>query len=251
MQNNTKQEILEKIAQAKTIQIAGHTNPDGDAIGACLAFGLALEKAGKDVTVLLEHYAPKYDVIPGKHLVKEAAAKADLFLALDCGDEGRLGAAADWFHQADVTINIDHHSSNTYYGQYNYVEGASSSTSEIVYGFLEGNYPVDQDMAAGLYAGLIYDTGGFRHSSTSPNTMRVAGALMETGIPFTDIYNRFFDSRSFSEMKIMGQALENAKLYFDGKVVCATITSAEIAACNGTNKELDAIINYLKGVQGA
>lgn len=51
-------------------------------------------------------------------------------------------------------------------------------------------------------------------------------------------------------MKIMGQALENAKLYFDGKVVCATITSAEIAACNGTNKELDAIINYLKGVQG-
>ena len=74
---------------------------------------------------------------------------------------------------------------------------------------------------------------------------------METGIPFTDIYNRFFDSRSFSEMKIMGQALENAKLYFDGKVVCATITSAEIAACNGTNKELDAIINYLKGVQGA
>ena len=140
---------------------------------------------------------------------------------------------------------------STYYGQYNYVEGASSSTSEIVYGFLEGNYPVDQDMAAGLYAGLIYDTGGFRHSSTSPNTMRVAGALMETGIPFTDIYNRFFDSRSFSEMKIMGQALENAKLYFDGKVVCATITSAEIAACNGTNKELDAIINYLKGVQGA
>ena len=162
-----------------------------------------------------------------------------------------MGAAADWFQQADVTINIDHHSSNTYYGQYNYVEGASSSTSEIVYGFLEGNYPVDQNMAAGLYAGLIYDTGGFRHSSTSPNTMRVAGALMETGIPFTDIYNRFFDSRSFSEMKIMGQALENAKLYFDGKVVCATITSAEIAACNGTNKELDAIINYLKGVQGA
>ena len=103
MQNNTKQEILEKIAQAKTIQIAGHTNPDGDAIGACLAFGLALEKAGKDVTVLLEHYAPKYDVIPGKHLVKEAVAKADLFLALDCGDEGRLGAAADWFQQADVT----------------------------------------------------------------------------------------------------------------------------------------------------
>ena len=88
--------LRELLAPAnRKIVIVAHTNPDGDAIGACLAFGLALEKAGKDVTVLLEHYAPKYDVIPGKHLVKEAVAKADLFLALDCGDEGRLGAAAD------------------------------------------------------------------------------------------------------------------------------------------------------------
>ena len=155
---NKEKELLGKflIAIAKQ-QMSGADNNLGEFM---LERIKKFEKAGKDVTVLLEHYAPKYDVIPGKHLVKEAAAKADLFLALDCGDEGRLGAAADWFHQADVTINIDHHSSNTYYGQYNYVEGEASSTSEIVYGFLEGNYPVDQDMAAGLYAGLIYDTGG-------------------------------------------------------------------------------------------
>lgn len=249
-ENNRKQEILEKIAQAKTIQIAGHTNPDGDAIGACLAFGLALEKVGKNVVVLLENYAPKYDVIPGKHLVKEPTTKADLFLALDCGDEGRLGKAAEWFHKAAFTINIDHHGSNTRYGQMNYVEGDASSTCEIVYGFLAGNYEMDEKMASALYAGLIYDTGGFRHSSTSPETMRIAGALMEKGIPFTEIYNRFFDSRSFSELKIMGQALENAELFFGGRAVCAAVTAAEIEKCRGTNKELDSIINYLNGVQG-
>lgn len=250
MQNNTKQEILEKIAQAKIIHIAGHTNPDGDAIGACLAMGAALEQAGKEVCVLLETYAPKYDLIPNGHLVKEAKTAADLFLALDCGDEGRLGTAAEWFKKADFTINIDHHGSNTRYGQMNYVEGDASSTCEIVYGFLQGNYAVDEKIASALYAGLIYDTGGFRHSSTSPKTMRIAGDLMEKGIPFTEIYNRFFDSRSFSELKIMGQALENAEIYFGGKVICATITSEEIRKCNGTNKELDTIINYLKGVQG-
>ncbi|MBM6828136.1 bifunctional oligoribonuclease/PAP phosphatase NrnA [Anaerotignum lactatifermentans] len=249
-ENNTKQEILEQIARANTIQIAGHTNPDGDAIGACLAMGAALVAAGKKVTVLLEAYAPKYTVIPNGHLVKAAEGPADLFLALDCGDEGRLGQAAEWFHQAAYTINIDHHGSNTRYGQMNYVEGDASSTCEIVYGFLEGNYEIDRDMASGLYAGLIYDTGGFRHSSTSPETMRIAGELMKKGIPFTEIYNRFFDSRSFSELKIMGQALENAALFFDGKVVCATVTTEEIVRCHGTNKELDAIINYLNGVQG-
>ena len=247
--NNTKQEILERIAQAKTVQIAGHTNPDGDAIGACLAMGAALAAAGKEVTVLLEAYAPKYEIIPNGHLVKAAEQPAELFLALDCGDEGRLGKAAEWFHQAGFTINIDHHGSNTRYGQMNYVEGDASSTCEIVYGFLAGEYEIDEKMAAALYAGLIYDTGGFRHSSTSPETMRIAGALMEKGIPFTEIYNRFFDSRSFSELKIMGQALENAELFFGGRAVCATVTAAEIETCHGTNKELDSIINYLNGVQ--
>ncbi|HIY04632.1 MAG TPA: bifunctional oligoribonuclease/PAP phosphatase NrnA [Candidatus Anaerotignum merdipullorum] len=250
MRNNTKEEILRCVEQAKSIQIAGHTNPDGDAIGACLALGAALEAAGKTVTVLLEPYAKKYEVIPNQHLVRQAEQKADLFLALDCGDAERLGAAKEWFDQADCQINLDHHRSNTYFAQWNYVDAEASSTCEIVYEFLQGTYPMDTKIAAALYAGLIYDTGGFRHSSTSPKTMRIAGALMETGILFTEIYQQFFDSRSFSELKIMGQALENAELYFDGKVICATITAAEIAACHGTNKELDTIINYLKGVQG-
>jgi phosphoesterase RecJ-like protein len=74
---------------------------------------------------------------------------------------------------------------------------------------------------------------------------------MAYGIPFTDIYNRFFDARSFSELKVMGKALDNAELLFGGQVVCSTITTAEIEALGGSNKELDAIINYLKGVLGA
>ena len=74
---------------------------------------------------------------------------------------------------------------------------------------------------------------------------------MGYGIPFTEIYNRFFDSRSFSELKLMGRALSNAELLFGGDVVCSQITAAEIAELGGSSKDLDAIINYLKGVLGA
>ena len=133
----------------------------------------------------------------------------------------------------------------------NYVAAKASSTSEIVFQLLENILPMTAAEAAGLYAGLIYDTGGFRHSSTSPETMQIAGALMGYGIPFTEIYNRFFDSRSFSELKLMGRALSNAELLFGGDVVCSQITAAEIAELGGSSKELDAIINYLKGVLGA
>ena len=203
--------------------------------------------------VILEKYADKYQLIPNGHLVcaAEDATLPELFLALDCGDEGRLGDAAEIFQKAAKKINIDHHESNTYFAELNYVAAKASSTSEIVFQLLENRLPMTAAEAAGLYAGLIYDTGGFRPSSTSPETMRIAGALMGYGIPFTEIYNRFFDSRSFSELKLMGRALSNAELLFGGDVVCSQITAAEIAELGGSSKELDAIINYLKGVLGA
>ena len=251
--NNSFEEIMKCVLSAETIALAGHTNPDGDAIGACLAFGGALEKAGKKVQVILESYAEKYRLIPNGHLVcaAEKAEVPDVFFSLDCGDAERLGDAAELFRRAAKKINIDHHESNTYFGELNYVAAKASSTSEIIFQLLENRLPITAAEAAGLYAGLIYDTGGFRHSSTSPETMRIAGLLMGYGIPFTEIYNRFFDSRSFSELKLMGRALSNAELLFGGDVVCAGITAAEIAELGGSNKELDAVVNYLKGVVGA
>ena len=99
--NNSFDEIMEWVLSAETIALAGHTNPDGDAIGACLALGGALEKAGKQVQVILEKYADKYQLIPNGHLVcaAEDATLPELFLALDCGDEGRLGDAAEFFQK--------------------------------------------------------------------------------------------------------------------------------------------------------
>lgn len=251
--NDSFAEIMECILTADSIALSGHLNPDGDAIGACLALGGALEKAGKRVTVILESYGDKYHLIPNGHLVCQAenAEIPTLFIALDCGDEERLGDAAEIFRRAEKKINIDHHESNTYFGELNYVAADASSTSEIVFKLLKDRLPITAAEAAGLYAGLIYDTGGFRHSSTSPETMRIAGELMEYGIPFTEIYNRFFDARSFTELKLMGRALDNAELLFGGEVVCSSITTAEIEELGGSSKELDAVINYLKGVLGA
>ena len=106
MQNEKKQTTLvmkswNGFCRAETIALAGHTNPDGDAIGACLALGGALEKAGKQVQVILEKYADKYQLIPNGRLGlprrKEIARLPELFLVLDCGDEGPLGGCGGNF----------------------------------------------------------------------------------------------------------------------------------------------------------
>ncbi|WP_312044393.1 DHH family phosphoesterase [Anaerotignum sp.] len=248
--NDSLEKIREIISAHQNIVLCGHINPDGDAIGANLALAASLKKAGKNVQVLLRPYAPKYELIPNGNLVvqREEVTRAELFIALDCGDIGRFDWIEDIFKGAKCTMNIDHHASNSFFGEYNYVQENASSTCEIVFNLLKGFFPIDEGIASALYAGIIYDTGGFRHSSTMPETMRVAGELMSYGIPFTKIYNVLFDSRSFSEMKIMGKAFDKAELYFDGKVIFTSITMGDIEECKGTNKELDAIINYIKGV---
>ncbi len=113
MQNNTKQEILKKLHRQRPFSLQGIPIPTATPSGLALLSGWHWKKpVGRTAGS-----RPKYDVIPGKHLVKEAAAEADLFLALDCCDEGRglrqIGSIS--------RCTNDHHSSNTYYGQYNYV----------------------------------------------------------------------------------------------------------------------------------
>ena len=251
--NNSFEEIRKQIEISQNIVVAGHTNPDGDAIGACLGLAMSLKGMGKNVTVLLESYSEKYDIIPGKELVKFhdfQEIKVDLFISLDCGDKERLGEAQKAFDNANCQINIDHHKSNTNFAKLNYAEETASSTSEIVFWLLDSFMPINQKIAEALYAGIIYDTAGFRHSSTSAKTMLAASKLIAYDINFTKIYNRFFDLKTFSELKIIGRAFDNARLVFDGKLIITTITSSEIEACNGSNKEVDSIVNLIKGVKG-
>ena len=254
LKNNSLEEIRECIKEKNVIAISGHQNPDGDAIGACLALAMSLQNLGKRVYVLLEDYGGKYDVIPGKESLADLrqydALQPELFISLDCGDLERLGEAAAVCRRSPVTIVIDHHQNNGYFGTLNFVDVKKSSASEIVFDLINGYFPINQEIAAALYVGIIYDTGAFRHSSTSPATMAAAGTLMEMDIPFTKLYHLFFDSRSFTELKLMGRAFDNAKLYFNGKLIITTITLAEFEELEGSLKELDAIVNYIKGVSG-
>lgn len=253
LNNNTLAEIRACINEKNVIAISGHQNPDGDAIGASLALAMSLKAMGKQPTVLLESYGGKYDAIAGKELVADIAdydaLQPDLFIALDCGDAERLGDATKVLERTPVSIVIDHHQNNGYFGTLNFVDVNKSSASEIVFDLLNGFMPIDKDIAAALYVGIIYDTGAFRHSSTSPATMTAAASLMEKGIPFTKLYHLFFDNRSFAELKLMGKAFENAKLHFGGSMITTTISIEEMTAAGGSHKDLDAIVNYIKGVE--
>lgn len=248
--NDSLDKVRALLSQSTEIVLCGHMNPDGDAIGASFALAASLRAAGKKVQVLLESYSEKYQLIPGAEMLAklEDVGTPELFISLDCGDMGRITWLTEVFQRSGTTLNIDHHNSNSYFGDLNYVDVNASSTCELVFEIIRDAFPVDDKIATALYAGLVYDTGGFRHTSTTPKTMEIAAVLLGYDVPFTKIYNVFFDSRTFSELKIMSRAFDKAEILHEDKVILSSITMEEITACQGNSKELDAIINFLKGV---
>lgn len=250
--NDSFLSIRDVLQKAQSVAVMAHQNPDGDAIGASCALGLALKEAGKDVTVFLEPYGEVFSVVPTGGLVCHQVPEGmtvDVAVALDSGDQNRIGVAGALFAQTAQTVNIDHHISNQGYGALSYVDGAASSASELVYDLLDGWLPIHRDIATALYTGLVFDTGGFRHSSTSSHTMEIASKLLAFEVPFTKIYNDIFFSRSLAEARAMGLALEQMEVLLDGEILLSAVSMAELAKVGAVPGDTSEISGYLKGIR--
>lgn len=253
--NKSIEQIIEAFEKSEKIAITGHVNPDGDAVGACLGLAFTLKNAGKTVDVYLEKFSDVFRCIPGSDTIlkdTDFSGRYDLFAAVDCAEKSRISTNLISFYKSSpLTVNIDHHMSNDFFGMFNYVDENASSASEIVYRIIRDKYSVPKTAAGALYAGMVYDTGGFRHTCTSPFTMAAAADMMSRGINFSEIYNEIFNRHSFVETKLMGAALNRLEMRFGGKVACSYLTAGEIAALGGTSKDVSKIIDYIKGVRGA
>jgi phosphoesterase RecJ-like protein len=248
-------EILEAIRQNNTFVVAGHSGPDGDAIGSCYALAFALHKAGKKVKVLLEPYPGKYKIIPGKRFHyrggKLEELTADVFIALDCADADRLGSYKQVFSRIPLTICIDHHDTNDGFADFNFIRADASSTSEMVLEVIESFTRLDYKIASAVYAGMVSDTGGFRFSTTAAATMETAARLMSTGIDFGAIYSELLFSHRFQSMKAMGVVLANAQQSDCGRVVFSYVGRAALAEVGAGPGGRDGVVEYLMGTRGA
>ena len=247
------EQIVKLLREHSRFVIAGHIGPDEDTIGSCLGLAMALGKLGKDAAVVLEPCAAKHHIIPGQEYLYrgDGPLLPEVFIAIDCADIERLGPAQAFFNKANITVCIDHHETNKGFAEYNYIDPAASSTAEMVYGIIEILTDIDTDIATAIYAGIVTDTDGFRHVSTGSSTMAIAGRLMDTGIPFTDIYSELLHRHSFAAAKAFGMALEVCRQTMDGRIVYAYITREMLASAQAESSEMDSVVNYLMNTRGA
>jgi len=248
------EKIVQLIHNSTNFVLVGHTSPDGDAIGSCYGLAFALEKLGKNVTVVLESYPPKYNVLPGRNFLHTGSLinlDVDVLIALDCADINRLGSGQSLFNRAKHTVCIDHHETNPGFAEFNYIEPHTSSTSEMVFCLIEKLVTPCINIATAIYAGIVSDTGGFKYGSTSKSTMEIAAKLMEMGIPFSELYNEVLHKHSFAASKAKGIALNNSGQTSNGRIIYSHITCDELTSIGADTQDLDGIVEYLLTTQGA
>ncbi len=241
--------IQARLAAGQNFLIASHVRPDGDAIGAVLGLGLALQGAGRRVQMVLS------DGIPSsfRHLEGAAAIATDFepgfdtFVTVDCADFKRTGQLLSALKAPD--INIDHHKTNEMFGTLNLVEGDEVATSAILTKYLPlWGYPITGPIAAALLTGIITDTLGFRTANVTPEAMRQVATLMETGVDMPELYMRGLVHRSYAAARYWGGGLSGLERK-DG-MVFATLTLDQRKAAGYSGSDDADLINVISAIDG-
>lgn len=246
--------IDEKLKDITSVGISGHIRPDGDCVGSTLAVYNYISTYYPEIHVelFLESIPDVFHFLKNADKIQhgyEEDKSFDLFIVLDCGDEGRLGPFVKYYNAAKQTLCIDHHVSNQAFAEENYIIPDASSTCELVFHLLDTE-KITKEIAECLYTGMVHDTGVFQYSCTSAQTMNTAGILMEKGIDYPKIVTDTFYLKTYDQNRILGYALLNSKLYLDGKVIVTYLTKENLEEFHCTTKELDGIVNQLRVTKG-
>lgn len=253
--SSTAPTIYQAIQAAEQILLVTHVGPDGDAVSSLTAVGQLLTAWGKHVTLLCDDTLPerfRYLAL-SNHGRRSHAANAtyDLMIAVDCGDEQRMGQAFVNLPQPHPPIiNIDHHATNTRFGQINLVVDTAVSTTEILYDlFSLWNVPITQELAMSLLTGLVTDTLCFRTVGTNAKTLKIASELMAAGADLALITTQGLSLKEYSTVKLWRYGLDNMALE-DG-LAWTTISRDERKLAGHTGSSSNGLGNILADINEA
>lgn len=250
MDNSLLTQARQRLHSAERILIVSHVRPDGDAICSVLGLGLALQATGKDVQMVLSDGLPEgFDHLAGvEQIRRKAEGQVDLVVALDAAAQERTGEALR--AHPKVHLNIDHHITNTLFGELNLIDAESVATCAMLAEHLPA---LGLDFAPGvadaLMTGLLTDTIGFHTSNMTPKALRLGATLMEKGANLPTLYERALLRRSFQALRYWGAGLTS--LQREGGLVWASLTLADRKAAGYPANDDAELVNNIAFVEGA
>ncbi|WP_422860378.1 DHH family phosphoesterase [Flagellimonas sp. S174] len=253
------------LSTPQNIVVVPHKNPDGDAIGSCLALYIFLKEMGQNCTVISPNDYPKFlKWMPGNDTIlnyekspakcKTILNEASLIFTLDFNDFSRTGALESQLQQSNADfIMIDHHQQPSDYAKVTYSDVSMSSTCEMVYNFImylgEGD-KINTAIATNLYTGIMTDTGSFKYRSTSSKTHQTVADLIDKGAENMEIHRQVFDTNSPSRLHLLGVALKNMVILNEYRTAYITLSQEELDANNFKKGDTEGFVNYGLTLEG-
>lgn len=248
----TIDQILKCIKKSKNIVIVTHENPDGDAVGSSLAMYHALKGLKKNVDIIIPEYAKCFNELPGiDEVIKESDKVYDLAISLDAATDKLLNVWVKYFREADQRIVIDHHSTNTMFGDINYVDLSAPACAQVVYMLIKHyRWKITPEIGTCIMAGIITDTGGFQYSGVSKDTFNIAAELLDVGVNISKVYKKVFDTKTKSRFELRRIAIDRMEFLEDGKIAFTYVTNEDERKVNAGVGDYEGIVSEGRSVEG-
>ena len=257
-----------ELSSARKIVITTHVKPDADALGSSLGLYNYLIRKGHEVNVITPSDYPYFltwmkgndEVLDfSSHTDREKAiaklATAEIIFCLDFSALDRVNAIGDLIRKSDAyVVNIDHHQDPEDFADFRLWSTSAAATCELVYELivaLGDKALIDKAIASCLYAGIMTDTGGFRHPNTTKNVHLVVAELLEAGADSAKISNLIYDSNSINRLKFIGFAITRRLVILkDLHTAYFIISKKDLKKYQSQTGDTEGLVNYALSLEG-
>ena len=254
------QAFAERLRAARFVSAFCHENPDGDTLGAAVAVAAMARRLGKRAEVVSsDPVPPSYRFLTDGHDVGSAPSlPPDVAVICDAATLERTGplarSHADWFDKATV-VNIDHHATNSRFGDVNLVDPHAAATCQVVAELLPYlGIAMDREIATALLAGIIRDSEGFSTQATTARTLQAAAGTLEAGAPIESVYRATIGDLPVATMHLWARLLGAMATDLQGRVVYTVLTDEMLTETGTKQHDADGVAEFMargRGVQVA
>lgn len=237
--------VTQSIKKANRIVIVAHVKPDGDCLGSGFAVREVCLKYNKKVDIISDSPTPEHlsfiKDIDALNNIKHR--DYDLCIVVDCGDITRMGKYEGYAKNVHC-LNIDHHKTNTRFGNENHVIDTASSTCEIVFDLLKAEGELSKEVCSYLYVGLSTDTGHFKHSNVTDKVFATASQIASMGVDTYAISCNLYNSNTIERTKLVAKAIGSMRFFRDNEICVISISQQDLESTNSTFADTEGLIGY-------
>lgn len=247
--------LIQQLA-GRPVAVIGHARPDGDCIGSQVGLARVLAARGIEVTCVNPDPVPRrlQFLVPGMRFLRtdDILPRSGRYTAIfvDCADGARGGDRLQKAFPRPFMV-IDHHLSNSGYGDHNFIDTGSAATAEILTGmFLDNAFVIDAPAAQALYAGILTDTGQFRFQSTSHRTFVLAAELLQRGARPSEAGYELYERETPGKLQLLQRFLASFEMECGGRLCLGRLTPRDFTETGTSAEDTEGLVDYARSIDG-